>query len=215
MMDVVLLGPPGAGKGTQAVGMSTRFHLKHISTGDLLRVAVKEGTALGKEAESFMKQGALVPDELILKLIQEALPEDQGVLFDGFPRNVLQAKALREVLEAKHRTLSAVINLSLADEDVIQRLCGRRQCANCGAIYHVDHNPTEKEGVCDKCGGEVYQRADDQESTIKNRIAVYHEQTKPLVEFYTNENLIESVDAGKAPEVVGKMVDERMEARRG
>lgn len=186
-MIVVLLGPPGVGKGTQAVRLADRIGAAHVSTGDLLRAARREGTPLGKKAQAYMDAGEYVPDELILDLVREhlgTLPADAPVLFDGFPRTTAQAEGLDAALEAMGRRVDAVVVFEAPDQTLLERLSGRRSCARCGAVYNVYSNPPAREGVCDRCGGELVQRSDDEPETVKRRLEVYRKQTEPLVAFY-------------------------------
>lgn len=196
-MRLVLLGPPGAGKGTQAQALSARWGIPQIASGDLLRAAVREGSELGHEAVGYMDRGQLVPDDLVLKLIVERLQKKDardGFILDGFPRNVSQARALADRLEAARLKLDKVVAVMLPDEEVVKRISGRRTCRNCAAMYHVTFEPPVKAGVCDKCGGELYQRADDAEQTVLDRIKVYHAATQPLLEHYARLGLLAQVD---------------------
>ncbi|MCX7739334.1 MAG: adenylate kinase [Hydrogenothermaceae bacterium] len=192
---IVFLGPPGAGKGTQSALLMERLSFIQISTGDLLREATKNQTPLGLQVKSYMNEGRLVPDELIVGLIEEKLEEfsQSNIIFDGFPRTLNQAKALDELLSEKGRVLNRVILFEINDEELIRRLSGRRVCQNCGAVYHVMYNSPREEGVCDKCGGTLIQRDDDREEVIRNRLSVYHSQTAPLIDYY-REKLV-SMDA--------------------
>lgn len=192
---IVFLGPPGAGKGTQSALLSDRLSFIQISTGDLLREAVKNNTPLGVKAKYYMEQGSLVPDELIIAMIDEKLQQLEGknIILDGFPRTVNQAKALDDLLPKRNRKLDTVILFQISDEEVIKRLSGRRVCQNCGAVYHIVYNPPKKEGVCDKCGGTLIQREDDKEEVIRKRLEVYHNQTVPLIDYYKDKIL--SIDA--------------------
>lgn len=204
-MNLVLLGPPGAGKGTHASGIVNKCGIPHISTGDIFRENISKGTELGKKAKAYMDKGELVPDELVCDIAFDRLSKDDcnnGFLLDGFPRTVYQAERLDEYLKAKGRKLDTVIDL-VADEDVlIQRLTGRRVCKNCNATYHIINIPPKKEGICDICGGELYQRADDNEETAHNRIKVYEEQTKPLAEYYEHSGNIVKIDSSKVMDAV-------------
>jgi len=197
MCRLVLLGPPGAGKGTQAVRIVKEYQIPHISTGDIFRMNIKEGTALGKKAKEYMDKGELVPDSLVVDLVKDRLEADDcknGFLLDGFPRTVFQAEQLDAYLKEKGQELTKVVDI-FADEDVLfERMIGRRVCKNCGATYHIKNMPTKKEGICDNCGGEVYQRADDTEDTVRNRFEVYEKQTKPLVEYYEKAGNIAHID---------------------
>ena len=196
-MRIVLLGPPGAGKGTQAAKIIEEYSVPHISTGDIFRKNLKEGTPLGIKAKGYMDQGLLVPDELVVDLVKDRLLEEDcvdGFMLDGFPRTVLQAEALEEELIRLGQTLNAVININVDAELLFKRLTGRRICKSCGATYHVYFNRTKSEGICDKCGGELYQRDDDQEATVKKRLEVYQEQTQPLIDYYKNKGTLVDID---------------------
>ncbi|WP_029551204.1 adenylate kinase [Thermocrinis jamiesonii] len=199
-MIVVFLGPPGAGKGTQAKLLSQRLGFLHLSTGDILREAVKKQTPLGIKAKEYMDRGELVPDNLIIALIEEYLPKEGGVILDGFPRTIAQAEALENMLSAKSKKVSKVLLFDSPDEVIIDRLSGRRVCSNCGAVYHIKYNPPKKEGVCDLCGGSLVQREDDKEEVIKNRLEVYKRQTQPLIDFYKKKGIIYRLDATKSVE---------------
>ena len=187
MLRAVLLGPPGAGKGTQAVRLVEKYEIPHISTGDIFRKNIKEGTELGKKAQEYMNAGALVPDELVVDLVKDRLQQDDcknGFLLDGFPRTIFQAEKLDEFLSESNQKMDIVINLKVEKEALIKRLTGRRVCKDCGASYHIVNIPPKKEGVCDICGGELIQRQDDNIETVENRINVYEEQTAPLIGYY-------------------------------
>lgn len=187
MLRTVLLGPPGAGKGTQAVRLVEKYEIPHISTGDIFRKNIKEGTELGKKAQEYMNAGALVPDELVVDLVKDRLQQDDcknGFLLDGFPRTIFQAEKLDEFLSESNLKMDIVINLKVEKEALIKRLTGRRVCKDCGASYHIVNIPPKKEGVCDICGGELIQRKDDNIETVENRINVYEEQTAPLIGYY-------------------------------
>lgn len=196
---VIFLGPPGAGKGTQSALMEERLSFLQISTGDLLREAVKNQTPLGLKAKSYMDEGKLVPDDLIIGLIEEKLTQlsDKNIILDGFPRTLNQAKALDELLVKKCRSLESVILFEISDEEVINRLSGRRVCKNCGAVYHIKYNPPKEDGICDRCGGQLIQRDDDKEEVIRNRLKVYHDQTSPLVDYYKDKLLVVDATADK------------------
>lgn len=192
-MVVILLGPPGVGKGTQAVRLAEELYAAHVSTGDLLRAARREGTELGKKAQAYMDAGELVPDDLILGLVEEHLEgvdDETAVLFDGFPRTTAQADGLSEVLEKSGRQVDGVVLFEAHDETLVKRLSGRRSCPDCGAVYNVYFNPPGTEGTCDRCGGTLVHRADDTPETVSRRLEVYREQTAPLVDYY---------DASEAP----------------
>ncbi len=203
---VIFLGPPGAGKGTQSQILKERDNFVQVSTGDILREAVKNQTPLGIQAKKFMDEGKLVPDDLIINLISEKLEElqDKNIIFDGFPRTVNQAQALKELLNKKGRKIDAVILFEIEDEEVIKRLSGRRVCPNCGAVYHIIFNPPENDNLCDKCGTPLIQRDDDKEEVIKKRLEVYHQQTAPLIEYY-KDNLVK-IDATGNPEDIYKTI---------
>lgn len=195
-MNLILLGPPGAGKGTQAKQVAEQYGIPQISTGDILRQAVKDGTALGREAQGYMERGDLVPDKVVIGIIEERLtqPDCQaGYVLDGFPRTEVQANALAESLGRQGSAIDHVVNIEVSDEELIRRLTGRRTCKECQEPYHVTFSPPEREGVCDKCGGELIQRKDDEEETIRTRLGVYREQTAPLVAYYENQGLLRTV----------------------
>ncbi len=190
-MRTVLLGAPGSGKGTQGVVLSKKYNIPQVSTGDLLRAAVTAGSELGKKAKTAMDAGALVSDDIVIGLIKERLAEDDaknGYILDGFPRNIAQAEALDAMLAELNQPLQGVILLDVAFDELLQRLTGRRTCKDCGAIYNIHLSPPKVEGRCDICGGELFQRADDNEETISNRLNVYQQQTAPLVDFYSKQN---------------------------
>ncbi|MGD1028309.1 adenylate kinase [Candidatus Binatus soli] len=204
-MRLVLLGPPGAGKGTQAQALAARWGIPQVASGDLLRAAVHEDSELGREAVGYMDRGQLVPDKLVLKMIAERLRKKDardGFILDGFPRNVMQAEALAAGLERAGRKLDKVVAVMLPDEEVVKRISGRRTCRNCAAMYHVIFEPPAKAGVCDKCGEELYQREDDAEETVRERIKVYHATTRPLLDHYRRLGLLAQVDGeGRIDEV--------------
>jgi len=197
---VIFLGPPGAGKGTQAQLLKERNGFIQISTGDLLREAVKNQTELGKLAKQYMDEGKLVPDDLIISLIKEKLQEyaDKNIIFDGFPRTIPQAESLDNLLSHLNKNLDAVILFKIEDEEVVKRLTGRRVCPSCGAVYHMIYNPPKIDEICDKCGAGLIQRDDDKEEVIRKRLEVYHQQTKPLIEYYKSK--IVEIDATDNPE---------------
>lgn len=196
-MRLVLLGPPGAGKGTQAQRLQEELGAPQIASGDLLRAAVRNKTPLGVEAKRYMDQGALVPDELVLKLIEERLRDPdaaKGFILDGFPRTLAQAEALREMLERNHQSIDVVLALVVPDAEIIKRISGRRTCKNCGAMYHTIFDPPRNVGLCNKCNGELYQRDDDAEDTVKMRLEVYDTQTRPLLSYYQDRGLLKRIE---------------------
>lgn len=198
MMGIILLGPPGAGKGTQAKKLTQSFTIPQISTGDMLRAAVKGGTALGKQAKAFMDAGGLVPDEVVIGIVKERLAAAdcaKGFILDGFPRTIPQAQALDRVTKELGKEIRFVLSLEVDQNDLMERLCGRRTCTGCGAMYHVKFNPPKAAGKCDKCGGGLIQRDDDKEETIMNRLANYNKATAPLLDYYKNTGKIRSVVA--------------------
>ncbi|MEA5096811.1 adenylate kinase [Sedimentibacter saalensis] len=208
-MRAILLGPPGAGKGTQADTIVKEFSIPHISTGDIFRKNIKEGTVLGKKAKEYMDQGLLVPDELTVELVKDRLLDEDcknGFLLDGFPRTIFQADALEEALKDMDQSLDYVVNIEVRKELLIERAVGRRVCKDCGQTYHMTFNRPAMEGVCDNCKGELLQRKDDTEETVTKRINVYQEQTEPLIEYYTNKGIIVNIDGEKPIAEVGKNI---------
>ena len=208
-MRLVLLGPPGAGKGTQAQALAALWAIPHVASGDLLRAAVREDSELGREAAGYMERGQLVPDELVLKLIAERLQKKDargGFILDGFPRNVMQAERLAAGLERVGLKLDKVVAVMVPDEEVVKRISGRRTCGNCAAMYHVIFEPPAKAGLCDKCGGGLYQREDDAEQTVRERIKVYHAATQPLLDHYGRLGLLAKVDGVGRPDEVEKRI---------
>ncbi len=206
---VVLLGPPGSGKGTQAARVAGDLDMKHISTGDLLREAVKAGSDLGKKAEGYMKQGALVPDEIVLGLIEEELSSlgDRGWLLDGFPRTLRQAEDLSRVLDSLGQGIDRAILIDVAPEVIVKRLTSRRVCPKCNAVYNTESNPSRTEGRCDECGAALVQRPDDEEETVRRRLDVYEEQTAPLIDYYgTHDDLVKVQGAGDIEEINAEIV---------
>lgn len=204
-MKILLMGPPGAGKGTQAEKLTQILSIPHISTGDMFRKAQKEGTELGLKAKSFMEKGLLVPDEVTIGIVRERLAEDDckaGFLLDGFPRTVQQADALDTILADLKLELDAVVNIEVAKDFLVERLTGRRVCRSCGATYHVTFNASALEGICDRCSGELYQRNDDKIETVGNRLDVYAAQTAPLIDYYQAKGLIKSIDGSQGMDQV-------------
>lgn len=208
-MRLILLGPPGAGKGTQASAIVKEYGIPHISTGDIFRANIKEGTDLGKKAKEYIDQGLLVPDEVVISIVKDRLAEEDckdGFLLDGFPRTLDQGEALDLNLKDMGISLDKVINIEVDIKDLVGRAIGRRICKECGATYHIEFNPPKEEGKCDVCSGELYQRDDDTEETVKKRFSVYQEQTKPLIDYYTKKDLILNVDGSKGIEEISKNI---------
>lgn len=196
-MKIIMLGAPGAGKGTQAKKIAEKYGIPHISTGDIFRANIKNGTELGKKAKTFMDQGLLVPDELVVDLVVDRVAQDdctKGYVLDGFPRTIPQAEALDKALAVLGEKMEYAINVEVPDENIINRMSGRRACVDCGATYHLEYAPTKAEGICDNCGGSLILRDDDQPETVKKRLGVYHEQTQPLIEYYTKAGILVEVD---------------------
>jgi adenylate kinase len=199
-MDIILFGPPGAGKGTQATNVSDTLRVPHVATGDMFRKHIKEGTELGRLAQSYMDQGQLVPDEVVVDIVASRLTYDDaagGALFDGFPRTVRQAELLGEWLNRHGRKIDLVLNLGVPDDVVVTRLSGRRTCIGCGATYHRAHNPPRADGICDRCGGDVVQRDDDQENTVRARIETYHRETAPVLDWLRVLGVVRDIDANQ------------------
>ena len=196
-MKIIMLGAPGAGKGTQAKMIAEKYGIPHISTGDIFRYNIKNGTELGKEAKKYMDQGQLVPDELTVKILLDRVAQDDcknGYVLDGFPRTIPQAEVLEEALTKLGDRIDYAINVEVPDENIVKRMGGRRACVNCGATYHIEHVPPKKEGICDNCGSELILRDDDKPETVKNRLSVYHKQTQPLIDFYNGKGVLRTVD---------------------
>ena len=196
-MKIIMLGAPGAGKGTQAKMIADKYGVPHISTGDIFRANIKNGTELGMEAKKFMDQGLLVPDELTVKILLDRVANDDckdGYVLDGFPRTIPQAEVLDNALNELGDKIDFAINVDVPDENIINRMSGRRACLSCGATYHIEHIPPKAEGICDRCGKELILRDDDKPETVKNRLGVYHEQTQPLIDFYEKKGVLKSVD---------------------
>jgi len=208
-MRIVLLGPPGAGKGTQAQTLKQKFAILHISTGDLLRQAVKEGTELGRQARAYMDRGELAPDELVTAMVAERLyhPDcTSGFLLDGFPRSIAQAEALAAELARSGKKLDGVVSIMVPRSELIERLSGRRVCRQCGAMYHERFDPPKRAGVCDKCQGTLYQRNDDNPETVDARLVVYERSTAPLLSYYRDRGLLYEIDGRGTPEEVGQRI---------
>ncbi len=196
-MKIIMLGAPGAGKGTQAKMIADKYGIPHVSTGDIFRANIKEGTELGKEAKTYMDQGLLVPDELTVKILLDRVAKDDcknGYVLDGFPRTIPQAQVLEDALDKLGDKIDYAIDVDVPDENIINRMSGRRACLACGATYHIVHIPPKTEGICDKCGKELVLRDDDKPETVKKRLDVYHEQTQPLIDFYTKKGILRTVD---------------------
>ena len=204
-LNLVLLGPPGAGKGTQAERLVTDFELPYYATGNILRAAIEEESELGREAKEYVDRGDLVPDELICRVIEERLDSgeaDDGFLLDGFPRTIGQAEMLERALDVRGRSLTAVLLIEAGDDEVIRRLSGRRQCVKSGHVYHLEFDPPKNEGICDQDGSRLIQRDDDKPETIRNRLAVYHQQTEPLMAWYEDKGLLRRFDGSRTPDDV-------------
>lgn len=210
-MRLILLGAPGAGKGTQAIEIKEEFSIPHISTGDIFRANIKDGTELGKKAKGYMDEGKLVPDELTIELVKDRLRKDdakKGFLLDGFPRTIPQAEALDGFLKEEGIKLDRVVNIDVDKSVLLDRITGRRVCKDCKASFHIAFNPPKKENVCYHCGGELIQRADDNEETVKNRIGVYERETSPLIDYYNKQGLVLNIDGNKSPKEVTKEIFE-------
>ncbi len=210
-MKIIMLGAPGAGKGTQAKMIAEKFNIPHISTGDIFRANIKNGTELGKKAKEYMDKGQLVPDELTVEILLDRVAKDDcqnGYVLDGFPRTIPQADVLDKELTKLGDKVDFAINVDVPDENIVKRMSGRRACLKCGATYHIEHIPPKQEGICDKCGSELVQRDDDKPETVLNRLSVYHEQTQPLIEYYDNKKILKNVDGTKdMQEVFSDIVD--------
>lgn len=196
-MKIIMLGAPGAGKGTQAKKIAAKYEIPHISTGDIFRANIKNGTELGKKAKTYMDQGLLVPDELVVDLVVDRVNQDdcaKGYVLDGFPRTIPQAEALDKALAAMGQKMDYAIDVEVPDENIVKRMGGRRACVGCGATYHLEYAPTKSEGICDVCGKELILRDDDKPETVRKRLNVYHEQTQPLIDYYANAGILKTVD---------------------
>lgn len=196
-MKIIMLGAPGAGKGTQAKKIAEKYDIPHISTGDIFRANIKNGTELGKKAKTYMDEGLLVPDELVVDLVVDRVQQEDcknGYVLDGFPRTIPQADALDKALAKLGEKMDYAINVEVPDDNIVNRMSGRRACVGCGATYHIVHAPTKEENICDTCGGELILRDDDKPETVLKRLGVYHEQTQPLIQYYTDKNILVEVD---------------------
>jgi len=213
-LNLILMGLPGAGKGTQAEKINEKYNIPHISTGDMFRLAIKEETDLGKKAKAYMDQGELVPDEVTIGIVEERLQKEDcknGFLLDGFPRTIAQADALQTLLKNMNESINYVLHVDVPEENLVERLTGRRVCPTCGATYHVMYNPPEKEGICDKDGSTLIQREDDQAETVKNRLAVNIKQTKPLLDFYQEKELLVTINGDQDIDQVFQDIQNRIE----
>ena len=214
-MKIIMLGAPGAGKGTQAKLIAEKYGIRHISTGDIFRANIKEGTELGKEAKQYMDKGELVPDELTVRILLDRVGRDDcknGYVLDGFPRTIPQATVLDNEVAKLGETIDYAIDVEVPDENIIRRMGGRRACPKCGATYHVEHIPPKKEGICDTCGSELVLRDDDKPETVKSRLEVYHKQTQPLIDHYSKQNILRTVDGTKDMKEVFANIEKLLEA---
>ena len=208
-MKIIMLGAPGAGKGTQAKQIADKYSIPHISTGDIFRANIKNGTELGKKAKQYMDQGALVPDELTCDLVMDRIQQDDcknGFVLDGFPRTIPQAEALDAALGKINEKMDYAIDVDVPDENIVNRMSGRRACLNCGATYHLISIPPKVEGICDRCGSEIVLREDDKPETVQKRLKVYHEQTQPLIDYYKNQGILKSLDGTQPMDEVFKAI---------
>ncbi|MBO6193187.1 MAG: adenylate kinase [Clostridiales bacterium] len=215
-MKLIILGAPGSGKGTSATVLREKYSLAHISTGDIFRANIKNGTPLGVEAKSYIDKGALVPDSVTIRMVEDRLAQDDtknGYILDGFPRTLAQAEALDEILAKNGSSIDAVLSIVVDDEIIKDRVSSRRVCEKCGASYNVRFKPTKVEGVCDECGGKVVQRADDNAETVANRLKTYYENTKPLIDFYDKKGLIVEGDNGKSSDDCIKQIEEGLKSK--
>lgn len=215
-MKIIMLGAPGAGKGTQAKKLAAKYGIPHISTGDIFRANIKNGTELGKKAKVYMDQGLLVPDELVVDLIMDRFQEpdcENGYVLDGFPRTIPQAEALDHALAKNNDFIEYAIDVDVSDEAIVKRMSGRRACVTCGATYHIVTIPPKKEGICDYCGGELILRDDDKPETVEKRLKVYHEQTQPLIEYYHAKGILKSVDGIKNADVTFEEIVSILESK--
>ena len=217
-MNLILLGPPGAGKGTQAKILTKKYEIPQISTGDILRAAVKDQTPMGVKAKSFMDSGALVSDEVVVGIVEERLAKSDcanGFILDGFPRTVIQADALKKMLQALGKTIDHVISIEVDKEELLGRITGRRTCRSCGKGFHVQFDPPKVNGICDECGGELYQRDDDSEDTMRKRLDVYEEQTAPLIAYYAKESLLRTIHGIGSIDDIQSRLMRKLEGRQG
>ena len=204
-MKIIMLGAPGAGKGTQAKKIAEKYQIPHISTGDIFRANIKGGTELGMKAKTFMDQGMLVPDEITIGMLMDRIGQEDcinGYVLDGFPRTIPQAESLTKALSERGEAVDYAVNVDVPDENIINRMSGRRACLNCGATYHIVYNPSKKEGICDTCGQQLVLRDDDKPETVKKRLSVYHDQTQPLIDFYTERKVLVEVDGTQSMDKV-------------
>ena len=204
-MKIIMLGAPGAGKGTQAQMIADKYKVPHISTGDIFRANIKNGTELGMEAKGYMDQGLLVPDELTVKILLDRVAQEDckdGYVLDGFPRTIPQAEVLDKALAERGESIDYAVDVDVPDENIVKRMSGRRACLSCGATFHLEHVPPKEEGICDRCGKELVLRDDDKEETVLNRLKVYHDQTQPLIQFYKNKGVMQAVDGTKSMQEV-------------
>ena len=215
-MKLIMLGAPGAGKGTQAKKIAEKYSIPHISTGDIFRANIKNGTELGKKAKTFMDQGLLVPDELVVDLVVDRVNQEDcknGYVLDGFPRTIPQAEALDRALAEMGQKIDYAIDVEVPDENIVNRMSGRRACVDCGATYHIEFNPSKEEGVCDICKGDLYQRADDNEETVSKRIQVYLDETKPLADYYSKVGIIADIDGQQSIDKVFNDIVSALESK--
>lgn len=210
-MKIIMLGAPGAGKGTQAIKIAEKYGIPHISTGDIFRANIKNGTELGKKAKEFMDKGALVPDELTCDLVVDRIHQDDcknGFVLDGFPRTIPQAKALDAALDKDGESIDHAIDIEVPDQNIVKRMGGRRACLNCGATYHIISAPPKTEGICDNCGGKLTIREDDKPQTVQERLSVYHQKTQPLIDYYKKAGILDQVDGTQPLDQVFLMIEE-------
>lgn len=213
-MNIVLLGAPGAGKGTQAVLLTKKYSIPHISTGEILRARIKDGSPVGEKAKTYVESGQLVPDDIVIEMVKDRLVEPdcaKGFILDGFPRNALQARALDECLNALGKKIETVLNFDASESVIMARLSGRRVCGACNATFHVTNMPPKKEGICDACGSDLIQRKDDSPETIKNRLQVYKETAEPLLDYYKNQDLLITLPADKDASEIERLLDEHFD----